>query len=151
MKTFTYIAYGSNMNHYQMRYRCPKARFLGLGMLKGYTLEFRSVADVIPSTEPSDFVPVAIWEITEDCLEALDFYEGYPNLYGRETVTVQDVGGSDVEGICYYMNRKGFAPPVHSYYTGIMEGYRDCGAMPWVFKLKEARSRAIGEAMGLVC
>ena len=36
-----YVAYGSNMNLEQMAYRCPDAKVVGTGVIKGYILMFR--------------------------------------------------------------------------------------------------------------
>ena len=36
-----YIAYGSNLNVGQMKYRCPKAKIVGTAELKNNTLYFR--------------------------------------------------------------------------------------------------------------
>jgi len=36
-----YVAYGSNLNKNQMRYRCPTAKFYGIGELQGYELQFK--------------------------------------------------------------------------------------------------------------
>lgn len=33
-----YIAYGSNLNLNQMKYRCPTAKLLGVGVVKNYEL-----------------------------------------------------------------------------------------------------------------
>ena len=79
-----YFAYGSNMNHKHMQYRCPKAKFIETYTLSGYELVFRSVADVQQSKDSS--VTGALFEITEDCERSLDIYEGYPNLYTKKYV-----------------------------------------------------------------
>ena len=36
-----YVAYGSNLNKEQMRYRCPTAKFVGTGIIEGYELQFK--------------------------------------------------------------------------------------------------------------
>ena len=79
-----YFAYGSNMNHKHMQFRCPKAKFIGTYTLSGYELVFRSVADVQQSEDSS--VTGALFEITENCERSLDIYEGYPNLYTKKYV-----------------------------------------------------------------
>ena len=43
-----YIAYGSNINLEQMANRCPNSKVVGKEMLKGYELEFRGVATIVP-------------------------------------------------------------------------------------------------------
>lgn len=150
MNKYFYIAYGSNMNHHQMAHRCPNAEFYDYGILQGYSLEFRRVADVIPSDQPTDYVPVGIWVITDECLVSLDAYEGYPNLYDREVVKVLDSNDDIIEGMVYYMKKGSFAPPSSGYYNGIIEGYRDCLCMSHIHKLTEARTRALCEALGVM-
>ena len=115
-----YIAYGSNMNLDQMKYRCPKAKVVGKALLKGYELEFRSVATIVPNK--NEAAPVLIWDITKACEEALDRYEGYPNLYRKEYIQL-DWDGELVEAMVYIMNREGRSMPSQSYYDGIKEGY----------------------------
>lgn len=56
-----YIAYGSNINIEQMANRCPNSKVIGKEMLKGYELEFRGVATIVPKENAE--VPVLIWEI----------------------------------------------------------------------------------------
>lgn len=36
-----YIAYGSNLNVRQMKYRCPTARIIGTSVIKDYELLFK--------------------------------------------------------------------------------------------------------------
>lgn len=43
-----YIAYGSNINLEQMANRCPNSKVIGKEILKGYELEFRGVATIVP-------------------------------------------------------------------------------------------------------
>ena len=76
-----YASYGSNLNHEQMSRRCPKAKFIGIGQLLNYRLVFRGVADI--EFNKGSVVPIGLWKITKDCLQALDMYEGYPHHYGR--------------------------------------------------------------------
>ena len=56
-----YIAYGSNINLEQMAYRCPNSKIVSKEMLKGYELEFRGVATIVPNDKSE--VPILIWEI----------------------------------------------------------------------------------------
>jgi gamma-glutamylcyclotransferase (GGCT)/AIG2-like uncharacterized protein YtfP len=119
-----YAAYGSNLNHEQMARRCPKAKFLGVGILDKYRLVFRGVADI--EFSKNGYVPVGLWEITGDCLMQLDAYEGYPNMYGRDTVDIR-IGDKKVDAIIYYMNSSGYASPTQSYFNAIKEGYEHCG------------------------
>ena len=72
-----YIAYGSNINLEQMANRCPNSNVIGKEMLKGYELEFRGVATIVPKENAE--VPVLIWVIDGRDEHSLDKYEGFPN------------------------------------------------------------------------
>ena len=76
-----YIAYGSNLNVQQMRWRCPGARIIGTSELKDYRLLFKgSKTGSYLTIEPEMgyTVPVAVWEVSAEDERALDRYEGYP-------------------------------------------------------------------------
>lgn len=121
---YLYAAYGSNLNHGQMAARCPKAKFAGVGLLRDHRLVFRGVADIEPARGES--VPVGLWSITDECLEALDSYEGYPSLYGRKGLKIVKPNRKVVTAIIYFMHRDGYASPTISYYGSIHDGYQDC-------------------------
>ena len=93
MKETYYFAYGSNMNLDQMAYRCPAASVVEPVHLEGYRLTFcgrgkgSGVATILP--EEGSRVEGVLWKITPECEKSLDFYEGYPHLYGKEPVLVQ--------------------------------------------------------------
>lgn len=97
MKESYYFAYGSNMNLDQMAYRCPAASVVEKVKLEGYRLTFCGrgkgcgVATILP--EEGSRVEGVLWKITPECEKSLDFYEGYPHLYGKETVLVQGKDG----------------------------------------------------------
>jgi gamma-glutamylcyclotransferase (GGCT)/AIG2-like uncharacterized protein YtfP len=120
-----YAAYGSNLNHAQMTHRCPKATFIGTGELKNYRLVFRGVADI--EHHSGGRVPIGLWRVTEQCVKALDAYEGYPSLYGRNTAKIYRGAGKTTEAFIYYMNREGYHPPSIAYLKSIADGYEDCG------------------------
>ena len=59
-----YFAYGSNLNHFQMKRRCKDSIFLKKINLKGYTLNFRSkyrAADI--EKKNISYVPGGLYEI----------------------------------------------------------------------------------------
>ena len=63
-----YIAYGSNLNVQQMRWRCPGARIIGTSELQDYRLLFKgSKTGSYLTVEPKKgcTVPVAVWEVTD--------------------------------------------------------------------------------------
>ncbi len=82
-----YIAYGSNLNVQQMRFRCPGARIIGTANLDGCRLLYRgSKTGSFLTIEPAEgrSVPVAAWEVSERDELALDRYEGFPTFYYKK-------------------------------------------------------------------
>jgi gamma-glutamylcyclotransferase (GGCT)/AIG2-like uncharacterized protein YtfP len=122
-----YIAYGSNMSLEQMKHRCPTARLIGTGYLPKHRLEFYLHATVEPDPRMRKGVPVAVFEISDSDEAALDFYEGYPNYYRKESCTVNMRDGSQIEGMIYIMNLHRVSPPAVRYYNGIADAYIDLG------------------------
>ena len=91
MSTKFYLAYGSNLHIAQMRRRCPTSNAVGTAWLTGYRLLYRGSktgAYLTVEPSPSDSVPVGVWSVTDEDEESLDFYEGYPAFYTKETVSV---------------------------------------------------------------
>lgn len=128
MRRKYYLAYGSNMNIYQMRRRCPEAKPVGTVMLEGYELLFRgghrsAVATVEPKA--GSRVPCALWLISARDERSLDCYEGFPTFYRKEMVPVQ-FGKRRMRVMVYIMNDgHAIAMPSLGYYNTIREGYRD--------------------------
>lgn len=90
-----YIAYGSNLNIRQMKFRCPTARIIGTATLPDYELLFKgsktgSYLTVEPKKGKS--VPVAVWETTEADEAALDRYEGFPTFYYKAEMELPIIG-----------------------------------------------------------
>ena len=115
-----YIAYGSNINLEQMSNRCPNSKVIGKEMLKGYELEFRGVATIVPNDKSE--VPILIWEIDGRDEHSLDRYEGFPNLYRKELFEIE-VDGEKKECMAYLMNKGQISPPTSYYYSVINQGY----------------------------
>ena len=129
-KTKLYAAYGSNLNHAQMRERCPDAKYLGASMLKNHNLIFCGQPDhsfaTIESMEEKE-VPIGLWEISARDERALDRYEGYPNFY-HKTVLSAVFDGEEVHAMVYIMDLAMPAGlPSTMYYYIVEKGYRDCG------------------------
>lgn len=127
-----YAAYGSNLNHAQMAMRCPNAKFIGTGKIKNYRLVFRGVADI--EWEKDSEVLVGLWDVTPECMDALDRYEGYPRMYDRLKIKVftnrckiTQAGVKVVTAFIYFMKCQGYQPPMNTYYKSIEQGYKDCG------------------------
>lgn len=119
-----YFAYGSNMNHEHMKYRCPKSKYIGTHELPDHELVFRSVADVQQSKDSS--VVGALFKITDECERSLDRYEGYPNLYTKKYHMAQDENMP--KKIMFYsmVDKQLVFPPSESYLETIIKGYIDC-------------------------
>lgn len=123
-KPMLYIAYGSNINLPQMSFRCPHSKVVGTAMVKGWELEFRGVATIVP--KPNAEVPVLLWELDPRDIPALNRYEGFPHLYRQQEI---DVMTSDctVKGMVYLMNRGQISPPSQGYLQTIWDGYKANG------------------------
>ena len=113
-----YFAYGANLNLEGMRFRCPDARPVSTFLLHDWQLAFSGVATIQPQLGAS--VPGALWEITSECEDNLDVFEGFPFLYSKVYLAQ-----SNMEFMAYVMNDDPPALPNRSYFNTILEGYRD--------------------------
>lgn len=84
-----YIAYGSNLSVEQMAQRCPDARIVGQAVLEDWELAFHGCAH-IPADKGKEHAG-SVWEISAAGEKNLDIYEGYPNFYRKENMTVEVV------------------------------------------------------------
>lgn len=90
-----YLAYGSNLNLRQMRFRCPTARVVGTAVIENYELLFKgSKSGSYLTIEPKEGaqVPVAVWSVEEPDEMALDRYEGFPTFYYKKQMQVMIKG-----------------------------------------------------------
>ena len=119
-----YFAYGSNLNHFQMKKRCKDSIFLKKINLNNFKLTFRSkykAADIEP--KKNSIVPGALFEISKNDEKKLDVYEDYPILYKKYYFTYY---GKKV--MTYTMTKKTlFTFPRDRYLNTIKVGYKDCG------------------------
>ena len=125
-----YIAYGSNMSKEQMAYRCPDAKLLATGYIKGARLEFFRHATVEGSQIKGARVPMAVWEISAGDERRLDLYEGVPDYYVKEECSAFLADGSEIKGMIYLMKLIRPEPPTQSYFEGIMHAYAELGFGP---------------------
>ena len=118
-----YFAYGSNLNHFQMKRRCKDSKFLKKIKLKDFRLTFRSkyrAADIEP--KKNSIVMGGLFEISKNDEKKLDVYEDYPNLYKKYYFYYY---GKKV--MFYTMVKKSpFRFPTERYLNVVKEGYKDC-------------------------
>ncbi|PPR78421.1 MAG: hypothetical protein CFH06_00818 [Alphaproteobacteria bacterium MarineAlpha3_Bin5] len=120
-----YGGYGSNLDQSQMATRCPASKIISGVFLLDWQLVFRGVADISPMLGRR--VPFGIYEITEECEGALDYYEGYPDLYTKIDVDVR-INGAVKSIFTYTMAKmKGVGPPFEGYFNVMRQGYDDWG------------------------
>ena len=122
-KETLYIAYGSNINREQMRFRCPTATIVEKSVLKDYELLFREgVACVEP--KPGGKGPVLLWKLKPRDEYILDQYE---RRYHQEEMTVP-LNGKPTAAMIYMMDEGySLSPPHSQYYNTILRGYQAAG------------------------
>ncbi|HJN38666.1 MAG TPA: gamma-glutamylcyclotransferase family protein [Chloroflexota bacterium] len=116
--THLYFAYGSNLSRSQMAIRCPGSSCLDAAVLHGYRLDFTTdsgtwgggVADVVE--DGGNSVWGLLYSVTDDDLNRLDYYEGFPTKYDRIRATVEQDQGS-VEDVWVYVvvDKRDFIQP----------------------------------------
>lgn len=127
-----YIAYGSNLNDGQMLWRCPTAKALGTGELKGWELLFkgsRTGSYLTIEEAKGGTVPVLIWEVQPEDEKSLDRYEGFPRFYYKKDLKVRYRGMKTgkmrtVIAFAYIMHEdRPFGLPTRTYLEVCEEGY----------------------------
>ena len=118
-----YFAYGSNLNHFQMKRRCKDSKYLKKINLKNFRLTFRSkyrAADIEP--KKNSIVPGGLFEISKSDEKKLDIYEDYPILYKKIFFIY-----NNKKIMTYTMCKKtSFAFPTEKYLNVVKRGYKDC-------------------------
>lgn len=145
-----YLAYGSNLNIAQMRWRCPGALVLGTAELNGWELLFRgSKTGSYLTVENAEggMAPVAVWQVTPEDEAALDRYEGYPRFYYKKEMRIrftEIMTGEtrDADAFIYIMHEdRPYGIPSELYMEICQEGYGTFGFDTRI--LEEARERSI--------
>ena len=118
-----YFAYGSNLNHFQMKKRCKDSKFLKKIDVRDDKLTFRSIyraADIEPKR--NSIVPGALFEISKVDEKKLDLYEDFPILYKKYYFLYE---GKKI--MTYTMTKKTpFRFPTERYLNVVKRGYKDC-------------------------
>ena len=127
-----YFGYGSNMNHEQMKIRCPNAKFIKKVFLKNYKFVYDgysksrkgAVGNIVKSN--GQIVWGGLFEIDEICRKRLDKYEGYPIAYDRKYFDLIDDNGNEFTSIVYLREPKHLGKPTSEYREIIKKGAVDC-------------------------
>ncbi len=131
-----YLAYGSNLNIRQMRYRCPDAKIVGISVIKNYELLYKGSktgAYLTIEKKKGGLVPVAVWEVSADDETRLDIYEGCPDFYYKKNVRLpvkllRNGKTKEIEAFVYIMHEKRkHGIPSMTYIRTCEEGYRNFG------------------------
>ena len=118
-----YFAYGSNLNHFQMKRRCKDSIFIKKINLKDFRLTFRSkyrAADI--EFKKNSIVPGGLFEISKSDEKKLDVYEDFPVLYKKLYFSYYNK-----KVMTYIMvNKTEFRYPTERYLNVVKRGYKDC-------------------------
>lgn len=122
-----YIAYGSNLSLEHMETICPSAKFLGIGMIKGYNLAFRGSYNRAYLTiieDQNKDLKVGVYSIDQEAEKALDYYEAYPELYQKDQIPFI-LNNKEELGLVYIMNDEyEFNYPKAEYIEMVKKAYR---------------------------
>ena len=119
-----YFAYGSNLNHFQMKKRCKDSKYIKKFEIKDFKLTFRSKYGVADIESKKNFtIQGGLYEISKSDEKKLDIYEDFPILYKKIYFN------HDREKIMSYsiVKKSLFIYPSKRYLDVIKKGYKDCG------------------------
>lgn len=129
-----YIAYGSNLNVQQMKYRCPDAKIVGTAIVKGYELLYKGSMTgsyLTIEKKKGGKVPVAVWEVSKADEERLDIYEGFPTFYYKKAMRLPVKtlkGEKKLDTFVYIMHEeREIGIPHQTYIRVCEEGYHFFG------------------------
>ena len=123
-----YFAYGSNLNHEQMKRRCSGAKNIKKHTVKSYKLCFSHKtkssiyghANIIKNKKSK--VLGALWNINKKDEKELDWYEGVDyNYYKKNYFTLKGKKVLVYVQKIYYLQK-----PNSTYLHTIIQGYKDC-------------------------
>jgi gamma-glutamylcyclotransferase (GGCT)/AIG2-like uncharacterized protein YtfP len=103
--------------------RCPHAKFIEAGELKGYRfmINTRGVASIIPNKDSSVFG--IIWTITKEDEAFLDYFEGVKGgWYTKHTVAVREIiDNTTHDCLVYVASDSKEGKPIKDYFTNIIK------------------------------
>lgn len=122
-----YFAYGSNLSVEQMAARCPAARPVALGYVRGYRLAFAGcsrtwgggVATLV--AHDGEWVEGLIYRMTWADLFALDRCEGHPWVYQREHLLIGEDDRKRRRRAWVYIKPVHFEIPPSREYLGLIQ------------------------------
>ena len=126
-----YMAYGSNLNIGQMKYRCRDAQIVGTTELHGYELLYKGSktgAYLTIEEKEGGIVPIAVWKVSEADERMLDVYEGFPSFYYKKEfkIAIRNTKGEKkkIKAFVYIMHEeRELAVPHWTYVKCCKEGY----------------------------
>ena len=155
MKKRFYLAYGSNLNVWQMLTRCPDAEAIGITEIPGYELLFKgSLTGSYLTIEknPKGKVPAAVWATTARDEAALDYYEGCPTFYYKKEMElpVTNLNTKKTTRMKVYVyimhEERKVGIPTKTYLETCLEGYEDFGLpQKYLFEAVERTRRLCHE------
>lgn len=128
-----YLAYGSNLNLRQMRWRCKTAVPVGTGYINDYRLMFKGskTGSYLTIEKAKGYkVPVGVWLIEDADERSLDAYEGYPSFYYKKELEVEFISlkrklKHKANAIVYIMHEdRKLGMPSENYVLTCLEGYK---------------------------
>ena len=126
-----YLAYDSNLNLYQMAYRCKTAKPIGSLSINDYRLVYKGSSDqhsyLTLEKSKNSIVPVGLFDISYNDILSLDVYEGYPTFYSKYYIPIK-INGKVKKAIIYIMNKNfDYHLPSEKYTNICIQGYEDFG------------------------
>jgi cation transport regulator ChaC len=144
-----YFAYGSNLDQFQMAYRCPAAAFAGTATLLDHALAFAGYSsrwDGPVATLLSirgTMTRGALYDMSAEDFARLDKFEGCPFAYMRSRKMVRaDDGRRRWAEVYFQTSVYRLAKPSNSYAGTIRHAYRRLG-----FDLRALRLAEAGRAI----
>ena len=104
-----YFAYGSNMAFEQMRRLCGwHFQIVGVAILQDFKFapDKRGFATIEP--KPGSKVYGVLYNVDQHAIDALDEFEGYPDVFERPELRVKDLAGTDYKVWAYVEQPKFF-------------------------------------------
>ena len=119
-----YFAYGSNLNHFQMKRRCKDSIFIKSLNSKVTNLTLEANIELrILRRKKNSIVPGGLFEISNSDEKKLDLYEDFPTLYIKIYFYYYKK-----KVMTYSMKHKTkFTYPTERYLNVVKKGYEDCG------------------------